>query len=128
MTGGLTHHQAFAKCATDERRRHVPARLHARIIFVKAIPGGLLIDALCRPYGTLTSATAVSLEAALPYRTWAYLAGAALDRWAVEGAEVTVKFRHRDSVLQASMSDRHRSVLLDLRRWPAGSAEPIVQL
>ena len=128
MTGGLVHHQAFAKCATDDCRRHVPAKLHARIIFVEAIPGGLLIDALCRPYGTLTSATAVSLEAALPYRTWACLAGAALDGWAVEGAEVTVKFRHRDSVLQASMSDGHRSVLLDLRGRPDGSDEPIIDL
>ena len=99
---------------------HLLPELCAQIMFIEPRPGGLVIDLLCALDEPRFSGTAVSLDAAIPLQAWAVLAVLTVDRWAVLGSEVLLKFRGHHSVAQVSITDQHHALLLDLRRWPVG--------
>lgn len=82
--------------------------MKCRMMFVEALPGGVLVD-------VVGDGMTTTFEAQIPFCTWGFAAALTLGRWAVDGAEIDVELQDTRGAHRARMSDGEHLILLDLR-------------
>ena len=98
----------------------LPASIQVQIVLVEPNDRGALIDALAIQDDHSILPAPLTLDVHLPATRWAIAAAVALERWAVEGATVTMNFSWQQGRRRVSILDDRHYVAIDLRRWPVG--------